>query len=226
VCRQHHRAALTSSSSSTNTSNGDFHCTCITAALLQIPTSVNFGGPKPEFIQVDPPPPEMLTGKNLGETPADASRGTFVELFRGSAPYLRMHRGATFVVHIPGEVLEGPCFQGVMDDIGLLSLLGIQLVLVVGSRPQTNSLMSRLEITPTYCGNLRVTTPATLKVCKEAAGYVRFEVESSLTRGQRGANSINVSGGNFFSAQPVGVRYACSTTTSSISFSSNIAGQC
>ncbi len=52
---------------------------------------------------------------------------------------------------------------------------------------------------------------------KAAAGYVRIEVESALSRGGRGrggaAGGFHVAGGNYFSAQPIGVRngldYGC-----------------
>ena len=64
------------------------------------------------------------------ESDAQAERGVpkgnFVELFRGSAPYIRAHRGAVMVVHMGGEVLEGPGFMSLMDDMGLLTLLGVR----------------------------------------------------------------------------------------------------
>lgn len=56
----------------------------------------------------------------------DAPKGNFVELFRGSAPYIRAHRGAIMVVHIEGETVEGPGFMSLMDDLGLLTLLGVR----------------------------------------------------------------------------------------------------
>lgn len=54
-------------------------------------------------------------------------RGNFVELFRGSAPYIRAHQGAVMVAHIGGDVLDNPNFLSVMDDFGLLCLLGVRL---------------------------------------------------------------------------------------------------
>lgn len=51
---------------------------------------------------------------------------------------------------------------------------------------------------------------------KAAAGFVRIEVESALSRGGRGGNNggFHVAGGNYFSAKPIGVRngldYGCS----------------
>ena len=55
----------------------------------------------------------------------DSPRGNFVELFRGCAPYIRAHLGAVMVVHMGGEVLDDPGFVSLMDDLGLLSLLGV-----------------------------------------------------------------------------------------------------
>lgn len=55
----------------------------------------------------------------------DTPKGNFVDLFRGSAPYIRAHQGAVVVVHMGGEVLEDPNFLGLMDDLGLLHLLGV-----------------------------------------------------------------------------------------------------
>lgn len=173
--------------------------------ITQLPTVVNFAGPRPDRVLVDPPPSD-LTDAHSCASAEEFSRGTFVDLFRGSAPYLRMHRGQTFVLHIPGEVIEKSTFLNIMDDVGLLNLLGVHLVLVVGSRPQADSLMKKMSVEPAFCGNTRITSAAALKVAKEAAGFVRFEVESSLTRGQRSANTVNVSSGNFFAAQPVGIR--------------------
>lgn len=53
------------------------------------------------------------------------SAGSFVELFRASAPYIRAHLGAVMVIHMGGELLEDPNFLSVMDDLGLLRLLGV-----------------------------------------------------------------------------------------------------
>lgn len=54
-----------------------------------------------------------------------AQHGHFVELFRGCAPYIRAHQGSTMVAHIGGEILESPSFLSLMDDLGLLCLLGV-----------------------------------------------------------------------------------------------------
>lgn len=51
--------------------------------------------------------------------------GSFVDLFRACAPYIRAHLGAVMVIHMGGEVLEYPNFLNIMDDLGLLRLLGV-----------------------------------------------------------------------------------------------------
>jgi amino-acid N-acetyltransferase len=51
-----------------------------------------------------------------------------------------------------------------------------------------------------------VTDGPTLNVVKQCAGSVRFELESALSRGRTGDAFVQTTGGNFFSAQPVGVR--------------------
>lgn len=56
-----------------------------------------------------------------------APHGHFVELFRACTPYIRAHQGATMVVHIGGEIVENASFLTLMDDLGLLCLLGVRL---------------------------------------------------------------------------------------------------
>lgn len=56
----------------------------------------------------------------------EQTAGSFVELFRACAPYIRAHLGAVMVIHMGGEVLEDPNFLGIMDDLALLRLLGVR----------------------------------------------------------------------------------------------------
>lgn len=62
-----------------------------------------------------------------GEGDSDEeTSGSFVDLFRGCAPYIRAHLGAVMVIHMGGEVVEDPNFASIMDDLGLLRLLGVR----------------------------------------------------------------------------------------------------
>ena len=62
-----------------------------------------------------------------------------IRQFRSSAPYINAHRGKTFVLMFGGEAIEHENFANIIHDIGLLSSLGIRLVLVHGARPQIDA---------------------------------------------------------------------------------------
>eukprot|EP00128_Syssomonas_multiformis_P001363 Colp12_sorted_trinity150504_noHs@25659 len=133
----------------------------------------------------------------------------FVDMFRTSSPYIRAHRGSTFVLHIPGDAIDSPTFSGLMEDVALLSSLGVKLVLVLGARPQLALRLKQQNAQRRYHGDFPIIDDVTLRSAKDAAGYVRFEVESKLVRGVVNSplsSPINVVSGNFYSAQPVGVR--------------------
>jgi amino-acid N-acetyltransferase len=93
-------------------------------------------------------------------------------------------------------------FRDLMNDVALSWLLGMKIVLVVGCRHQIEKRVRRnnnsnnskddglvaVGITERHHG-LRVTDEETLRIVKEEAGYVRFEVERQLAR------SLRVQGG-------------------------------
>src|SRR5690606_19091433 len=62
----------------------------------------------------------------------------FVRWFREVAPYVHAFRGKTFVVAFGGELVQAGALNSLVQDLSLLSALGIRLVLVHGSRPQVN----------------------------------------------------------------------------------------
>jgi len=141
----------------------------------------------------------------------------FVKMFRGSAPYIANHRNTLVVYHIPGELLQWDGFADLIDDIALTWLLGLKIVLVCGCRYQIDKRMAQRDLEgydPILHNSIRVTDASTLRVVKEEAGYVRFEVERQLARALRvhggprfmeGGEDGNVVSGNFYSAQPFGV---------------------
>ena len=142
--------------------------------------------------------------KSATRTAAD-----FVTWFRSVAPYINAFRGKTFVVAFGGEVVADGKFVELTHDFNLLAALGIRLVLVHGARPQIEQHLSRNDIADCYHQNIRLTDAATMQCVKEAVGRVRFEIEALLSMGL--ANSpmanadIRVAGGNFITAQPIGV---------------------
>src|SRR5690606_14015735 len=67
---------------------------------------------------------------------AEHSAPQFVRWFREVAPYVHAFRGKTFVVAFGGELIQANALNALVQDLSLLSALGIRLVLVHGSRPQ------------------------------------------------------------------------------------------
>ena len=53
---------------------------------------------------------------------------TFVPWFRSVAPYIHMHRGKTFVVAFPGELVKAGALPVLAQDLSLLHALGIKVV--------------------------------------------------------------------------------------------------
>jgi len=153
-----------------------------------------------DVLAIDPSQLEIVKSLSVEEDLPDG----FVHMFRGSANYIANHRNTLAVYHIPGSLLEmDDTFRDVMNDISLTWLLGMKIVIVVGSRHQIDKRVPNRRIEK----GVIITDEEALRVVKEEAGYVRFEVERQLARSLRmhGATEGNVVSGNFYSAQPFGV---------------------
>lgn len=133
----------------------------------------------------------------------------FVAWFRSVAPYINAFRGKTFVIAFGGEVVADGKFVELTHDFNLLAALGIRLVLVHGARPQIEQHLAKSDLAGTYHQGIRLTDAETMQCVKEAVGRTRVEIEALLSMGL--ANSpmanadIRVAGGNFITAQPIGV---------------------
>ncbi len=141
--------------------------------------------------------------------PAANAPVDFVAWFRSVAPYINAFRGKTFVIAFGGEVVVDGKFVELTHDFNLLAALGIRLVLVHGARPQIEQHLSKNDLAGTYHQGIRLTDAETMQCVKEAVGRTRLEIEALLSMGL--ANSpmanadIRVAGGNFITAQPIGV---------------------
>ncbi|HUW25160.1 MAG TPA: amino-acid N-acetyltransferase [Gallionella sp.] len=141
--------------------------------------------------------------------PATTSPADFVAWFRSVAPYINAFRGKTFVIAFGGEVVADGKFVELAHDFNLLAALGFRLVLVHGARPQIEQHLARNNFGDTYHHGVRLTDADTMQCVKEAVGRVRVEIEALLSMGL--ANSpmanadIRVAGGNFITAQPIGI---------------------
>lgn len=141
--------------------------------------------------------------------PMTTNPADFVAWFRSVAPYINAFRGRTFVIAFGGEVVADGKFVELTHDFNLLASLGVRLVLVHGARPQIEQHLAKNKLNDTYHQGVRLTDAETMQCVKEAVGRVRVEIEALLSMGLPNspmANAdIRVAGGNFITAQPIGV---------------------
>lgn len=127
--------------------------------------------------------PRVLRDREYGSL--DKSQyGLFVQFFRHASPYIEGHRGRTFVLAIPGELVDRKdILHTLLEDVALLHGLGVRLVVVVGARAQINQALLATGSEPQYAGGYRVTDDVAMRAAIAAAGAARMEVESRLSKG-------------------------------------------
>jgi len=133
----------------------------------------------------------------------------FVRWFREVAPYVHALRGKTFVVAFGGDLVQAGALNALIQDLSLLSALGVRLVLVHGSRPQVNEQLRLKGYTQQFGRGLEPTDDAALECAKEAAGEIRLDIEAAFSQGlpntPMSGSHIRVISGNFVTARPTGV---------------------
>ncbi|MGP1613773.1 MAG: amino-acid N-acetyltransferase [Pollutimonas bauzanensis] len=133
----------------------------------------------------------------------------FVRWFREVAPYVHDFRGKTFVIAFGGELVSDGALNTLIQDLSLLSALGVKLVLVHGSRPQVNEQLKLKGYDTQFGRGTEPTSAEALECAKEAAGEIRLDIEASFSQGLPNTPmshaQIRVISGNFVTARPVGV---------------------
>jgi len=133
----------------------------------------------------------------------------FVEWFRSASPYIRVHRGKTFVIQFDDAAVSEGTFTYLVHDLALLNSLGIRLVLVFGARGSIERRLEQAGVAPEYHKGIRITTAEAMEYVKEAAGKLRIEIEASLSMGLGNSPMYNadlrVSSGNYVAAKPLGI---------------------
>lgn len=99
-------------------------------------------------------------------------------------PYIQKYNNKIVVVKYGGNAMTNrELKQAVMNDIVLLSLVGVKVVLVHGGGPEINDMLKKLNIESKFIGGLRYTDEATVDVVKMVlSGKVNKELVNLLTR--------------------------------------------
>ena len=129
--------------------------------------------------------------------------------FRHTGPYIKAHRGRTFVVYLGGGALESPNLVTLVHDLALLHSLGVRLVLVHASREAIDSALPT-DHSAVLSNGLRVTDDLTLATAIDAAAKQRVQLERLLSMGLPNTPlkdaHIRIMAGNVVTARPIGIR--------------------
>lgn len=107
---------------------------------------------------------------------------------------LNKFRGKTFVVKYGGSIMYEESAQlAFVDDLLLLTSIGIRIVIVHGGGPEISKWLKRTGIENTFVRGLRVTDSTTMEIVEMVlSGSVNKKLTSNLSI--RGLNAIGLSG--------------------------------
>ena len=124
----------------------------------------------------------------------DLSNYERAEVLTQALPYIKRYVGKTVVVKYGGNAMINETLkEQVMEDVTLLSLIGVKVVLVHGGGPEITSVMNKLGLSPTFVDGLRVTDKDTVDVVQMV---LAGKINKSLVRylEAKGGKAIGISG--------------------------------
>ncbi|GMH05256.1 hypothetical protein Nepgr_007096 [Nepenthes gracilis] len=129
---------------------------------------------------------------------------TRVDILAESLPYLQKFRGKTIVVKYGGAAMKSQSLQSsVINDLVLLSCVGIRPVFVHGGGPEINLWLDRIGLKPNFLYGLRVTDSSTMEIVSMVlVGKVNKHLVSLINKA--GATAVGLSGmdGRLLTARP------------------------
>lgn len=131
----------------------------------------------------------------------------YVKWFRGASSYINVHRGRTFVIMLGGDAIAHENFTNIVQDMALLSSLGVRLVLVHGARPQIDEALRRAAIPSHYHLGVRITSDEAIDVIRDTISGLSSKLASAFSSGLRQSHGerIRTAQSNPVLAKPLGV---------------------
>jgi acetylglutamate kinase len=124
----------------------------------------------------------------------DITNAAKAAVLTGALPYIQKYFGKVVVIKYGGNAMvDEDLKQAVMDDIALLSLIGVKVVLVHGGGPEITGIMDRLGLETKFINGLRYTGEETVKVVQMVlAGKTNKDLVGLLTRS--GGKAVGICG--------------------------------
>ncbi|WMS42688.1 acetylglutamate kinase [Acuticoccus sp. MNP-M23] len=127
------------------------------------------------------------------------------EIIATALPYMLRYDDRTIVVKYGGHAMGDPeLAKDFAEDITLLTLSGINAVVVHGGGPQIGQMLDRLNIKSEFRDGLRVTDKATVEIVEMVlAGSINKEIVSTINRA--GGRAVGLCGkdGRMVLAEPL-----------------------
>ncbi|MBQ9369459.1 MAG: acetylglutamate kinase [Clostridia bacterium] len=124
----------------------------------------------------------------------DLSNKERAEVLTEALPYIKRYVGKIVVVKYGGNAMINEALkEQVMEDVTLLSLIGVKVVLVHGGGPEISAVMNKLGLSPTFVDGLRVTDKDTVDVVQMV---LAGKINKSLVRflESKGGKAMGISG--------------------------------
>lgn len=135
----------------------------------------------------------------------DISNAKKAEILARALPNIQLYRKKTIVVKYGGNAMVNEQLKEmVMNDLVLLSTIGIKIVLVHGGGPEINKTLDAMDIKSEFVDGLRITTKETANVVQMVlAGKVNKDLVCQI--GNLGGHAIGLSGmdGNMIKCKPL-----------------------
>ena len=125
------------------------------------------------------------------------------QILAEALPYIQKFTGKTIVVRYDSGAVHGEAIEAVISDIILLSLVGIQVVMVHGGTPEINDMLALLGRTPEFIDGLRYTDSRTMPVVQQVlCGQVNKDLVAAMNRlGGKAVGLCGLDGGLFQARQ-------------------------
>lgn len=116
------------------------------------------------------------------------------EVLIQALPYIKDYNGKTVVIKYGGNAMtDEKLKEEVMQDIVLLSLIGIRVVLIHGGGPEIDAAMKKYGKKPEFKNGLRVTDKETMDIVQMVlTGKVNKNLVNLI--GAKGGNAMGISG--------------------------------
>ena len=126
--------------------------------------------------------------------PLDITNAQRAEILTQALPYIQKYYGKTIVVKYGGNaMINEELKEQVMEDIVLLSLIGVRVVLVHGGGPEITDMLGKVGKKSEFVDGLRVTDKESVEIVQMVlAGKINKSLVNLLE--MKGGTAIGVSG--------------------------------